>query len=691
LKVCMVVPGALTCCRTLEYQGPTCGNQNCEIYNLKIEPGTCTSDSTYKAVIRFDVFNPPSTKFAVVVNGVNLGIYDLSQLPLTLNNLPSNGASTDVLKVCMVVPGALTCCRTLEYQGPICGNQNCEIYNLTAQVGDCTSDSTYKLTLNFQVNNPGNSLFEVWAGGTKYLGAFPLSQLPLVIPNYPEGNAYHFVKVCINDHPNCCRTVQFVGRNCGAACEITNLSVVTGLCTGDSTYKVTINFGVNNPLTDMFSVVGNGHFLGFYKLGQLPLTLEFPWNGGNFDLIEVCAVTAPGIACCKKIEFAVPDCILHPVCEIYDLTVQTGDCTSDSSYQAKVNFKVTGSSAQTFTLWANGQVLGTYNLSQLPLAIQNFPWNGGLFDAVKVCMNNPDPAAPPCCRTKEFAVPNCLSQCDIVDLEMLVGDCTSDSTYKVKINFQVIGSSSNVFGVWVNGQNIGFYNLSQLPLTLTVHSDGGLTDAIKVCLMGNNMGQVLCCRTQEVEVPGCIDMNCHIWDVQVLKTPCLCGKFFAIVSFQHQHGGAGGFDIMGNGQNYGNFPYSATQPIILGPLMGDGTTPYEFVVKDHLHPDCRDFAVLGKVECSTPTDELAGSSGHMLLSPNPAKDRLNVTAQLDGKALVGSAQVEVRHADGRLLQTLSVAEGSNFSLDVSTLPAGVYRLTLMADGGRLEASFVKAD
>ncbi|HND88675.1 MAG TPA: hypothetical protein PK971_10115, partial [Saprospiraceae bacterium] len=296
-----------------------------------------------------------------------------------------------------------------------------------------------------------------------------------------------------------------------------------------------------------------------------------------------------------------------------------------------------------------------------------------------------------CCRTKEFAVPNCLSQCDIVDLEMLVGDCTSDSTYKVKINFQVIGSSSNVFGVWVNGQNIGFYNLSQLPLTLTVHSDGGLTDAIKVCLMGNNMGQVLCCRTQEVEVPGCIDMNCHIWDVQVLKTPCLCGKFFAIVSFQHQHGGAGGFDIMGNGQNYGNFPYSATQPIILGPLMGDGTTPYEFVVKDHLHPDCRDFAVLGKVECSTPTDELAGSSGHMLLSPNPAKDRLNVTAQLDGKALVGSAQVEVRHADGRLLQTLSVAEGSNFSLDVSTLPAGVYRLTLMADGGRLEASFVKAD
>ncbi|HMX41417.1 MAG TPA: hypothetical protein PKD78_13870, partial [Saprospiraceae bacterium] len=65
--------------------------------------------------------------------------------------------------------------------------------------------------------------------------------------------------------------------------------------------------------------------------------------------------------------------------------------------------------------------------------------------------------------------------------------------------------------------------------------------------------------------------------------------------------------------------------------------------------------------------------------------------QLDGKALVGSAQVEVRHADGRLLQTLSVAEGSNFSLDVSTLPAGVYRLTLMADGGRLEASFVKAD
>jgi len=693
LKVCIVASGAVACCKTIEFEGKSCGNQGCEVFDLKVDVSDCTSDSTYKAKVSFGVHNPPSGQFVLFVNGQNLGTFNLSQLPLTLTNFPSNGTATDVLKVCMVAQGALTCCKTIEFQGPACGNQPCEIYDLKVLVGDCTSDSTYKLTLDFKVQNPGNNFFEVWAGGNKYLGIFPLSSLPLTINNYPSGPANYFLKVCINDQPNCCRTVQFQGKICNGPCEISNLKVDVGICTGDSTYKVTIDFDATGNITNMFSVTGNGQFLGFYNLSQLPLTItNFPWNGGTHDVVEVCVVTAPGIACCKKLEFKVPDCLLNPVCEIYDLTVQVGDCTSDSTYKVKIDFEVTGNTTPEFMLWANGQSLGIFKLSDLPLTITDFPWDGGTFDVVKVCMKSSDPAASPCCRTKEFAVPACLQQCNIVDLEIAVGDCTSDSTYKLRVNFQVTGSQSNVFGVWANGVNIGFYNLNQLPLTITnFPSNGGANDVIKICMMGSNTGQVLCCVTKEFPVPPCINMGCKIWDLQVIKTPCLCGKFFAVVTFKHQNGGSGGFDIVGNGQNYGNYPYSHPQPIIIGPLMGDGTTQYEFGVKDHLHPDCNDALNLGKVECATPTDELASGGGRLSLSPNPASERLNVTAQLDGISSIGQVQVEVRHADGRLVLTSIAADGNNFQLDVSTLASGVYRLTVLAERGRLEGSFVKSE
>ena len=689
----MVAQGAVACCKTIEFQGPVCNNQGCEIFNLKVDVGACTSDSTYKATIKFDVQNPPSTQFTVTVNGQNLGTFNLNQLPLALTNFPSNGTAIDVVKVCMVAQGAVACCKTIEFQGPACNTQDCKIYDLTAKVGDCTSDSTYKITINFLVQNPGNNFFEVWAGGGQYLGIFPLSALPLTIANYPEDNANNFLKVCINDQPNCCKTVQFSGPNCGSGpCEITNFLVTTGVCTSDSSYKLTLDFDVINPLTNMFSVTANGQFFGFYNLNQLPLTINFPWNGGANDFIEVCVVTAPGIACCKKLEFKVPDCILNPVCEIYDLSVLVGDCTSDSTYKVKVDFQVSGNTSQEFMLWANGQSLGTFNLNQLPLTINNFPWDGGAVDVVKVCMKSSDPAASPCCRSKEFAVPACLQQCEIKELTVTTGDCTSASTYKVKINFVVKGSSSNTFGVWANGVNIGFYTLNQLPLTIQdFPSNGGANDVIKICMMGNNTGQVLCCVTKEFPVPACIDLNCKIWDLKVIKTPCLCGKFFAVLTFNHQNGGSGGFDIVGNGQNYGNFPYNHPQPIIIGPLMGDGITMYEFAVKDHLHADCKDDVNLGKVECSTPTDELAGGSGRLALSPNPASERLTVSAQMDGISSIGQVQVEVRHADGRLMMTTSVPDGNNFQLDVSTLASGVYRLTLLADRGRLEGSFVKSE
>ena len=694
VKVCIVPnsPAQTPCCRSLEFQGPVCGSGVCEIYDLKAEAGVCTSDSTYKVTLRFSVHNPGNNFFEVWSgSGKYLGIFPLSALPLTIANFPSNGTTSNSLKVC--INDHPDCCRTVQFVAPKCGGGACEIYDLKVSTSDCTSDSTYKATLNFAVQNPGGNIFVLVVNG-KQMGTYNLSQLPLTLTNFPSnGAAIDVVKVCIASAGalTCCRSLEFKGPACGSGpCEVYDLKVETGVCTSDSSYKLTLNFKVSNPATSMFSVSTNGHFVGFYNLSQLPLTLNVSWDGGANDLIEVCAVTQPGIACCKKLEFKVPDCIFHPSCEIYDLVVETGNCSSDSTYKAIVKFKVQNPTGNTFSLWGNGQLIGTYNLSQLPLSLPNFLWNGGLNDVIKVCMGN-DPASISCCQTKEFPVPACLQQCEISNFQFNTGDCTSDTTYEVKLNFKVPGITQGVFGVWANGHNIGFYNLTQLPLIIPKFpSDGGVNDVIKVCLIGNNVGTVLCCYTQEFPTPDCVDTDCGIWDLQVVKTPCVCGQFFAVVTFEYKNGSTGGFDIVGNGKNYGNFAYNTKQPIILGPLPCNGTIEYEFVVKDHFHPDCNDVFLLGKVSGQTPTEELpGGGSGSLSLSPNPADEQLSVTAQLDGISAIGQAQVEIRHADGRLVQTQVIGNASSFQLDVSTLPAGVYRLTVLADKGRLEGSFVK--
>jgi hypothetical protein len=873
------------CCETIEFQGPDCVVP-CEIFDVVLDPGACNpNDSTYTLSLDFEVHNPSSDSFEVWANGSYLGVFALNALPLQIPNFPSNGNAIDVIKIC--IQGNADCCKTIEFQGPDC-LLPCEIFNVTVDPGACNpNDDSYSLVLNFEVNNPGNALFEVWANGT-YLGLFPLAGLPLTIPNFPtNGNAIDVIKICINDHPDCCETIEFQGPDCGAPCEIFDLNVQTGACNAaDSTYEVTVNFQVQNPNSNLFSIWANGQFFGTYDLSQLPLLIpNFPWDGtGPQDVIKVCLTDNNGaLSCCRTIEFPTPNCFGN--CAVNDLHVDTGMCNNDSTYQLTINFNVNNPPGNTFSLWANGQFFGIFDINDLPLTIQQFTWDGGLKDEIKICFTNVPGGPGACCAELEFAVPACLfpapcdiydltvtpgacnpnapsypltidfevdhpgndffevwvngvyyglhtlaslpytipnvpsngnavdeikvcindqpnccqtltfdgpdcnggggncdivdvvvdpgacnpatntynlalnfsvvnpsanffdvwgngiylgnfplaalplnlpnfpdngpgmdevkicitgnldccatiqfqgpdcgggGNCDIVDFVIETGACTGDSTYNVEINFQVVNPTSNLFRVWANGQVLGDFNLNQLPLLIPDFPwNGGNTDEIKVCLLSNIPNTPACCIERLIPVPNCVGGDCEIWDLQVLRTPCLCGQFFAILTFNHENGGAGGFDIVGNGNNYGNFPYDTIQPIILGPFDGDGTTMYEFAVIDHNHPNCGDDFNLGKVDCTSNLVSPTGGSAMLTLSPNPTANWLNVTALLENGAAIGQADVEIYAADGRLLKTNTVANGANFQLDVSNLPSGVYRLTLRTDSGRLEGSFVK--
>jgi|GEM_PF-397579 len=700
LKVCLV--GANGCCAIEAFSVPDCLDPGgpCDITDLTVEIGDCTSDSTYEVWVNFQVVNPLGNTFGLWANGEFYAEYSLDSLPIYIADFPYNGGPNDFVKVCFGNyddPGCpVLCCATQEFAVPDCLPQPCEIYDLTVETGDCTSDSTYHATINFQVDNPPGNTFVLWINGELY-DSYSLDSLPLNIDSFPWGGGpKDEIKVCFANAGavGCCKSKAFEVPDClddDDNCEIEDLSVDTGDCTSDSTYQVWINFELDDSPSDSFTLWINGDVYGTFSLDSLPLNIaNFPWGGGQKDVIKVCVSNT----CCKTKEFEVPDC-LEPggPCHISDLTIETGDCTSDSTYTVTINFEVDNPPANEFVLWANDNILDTFSLDDLPLTIQDFPWDGGPVDHVKVCIfdNDAPPGQPFCCKLQPFQVPDCLNpggDCEISNLTVETGDCTSDETYEVWINFDVDDPPGDEFGVWANGEYLGLFSLDSLPLYIADFPwDGGANDVVKVCFPSG--GTITCCKTKEFEVPDCLNPDpCKIYDLQVLKTPCACDEFFAIVTFKWNNGGAEGFDIVGNGNNYGTFPYDTTQPIIIGPLLGDGTTNYEFVVKDHLNPDCADDFNLGTVKCMSAVAN-PGNAATLTLSPNPASNWLNVTAQLQSGALIGEANVEIYHADGRLVRSVTVANGSNFQLNVSDLPSGVYRLSLLAAAGRVEGTFVK--
>lgn len=703
IKVCLKNSN---CCRTLEFNAPDCIAKPCGIGNVQVGVGECISLKSYRIKLGIE-FLPINIPFKVSLqsgNGDNLGTYAPNEFPISLI-FPASGEDVDRLKICLLNPnGVPFCCKIVEFKAPDCNTPPCPISDLKVEVaGPCNPDGSYPIVINFKYTGSTPTAFVVWSGTGKQLGVFPIGALPVKIAKFPaSGNPTDKVRVCLvaTNAPtpiNCCLEAEFKAPDCqNAPCGIANVKVEAGPCNPDGSYRLVLNFTTATAQGQFALWAGNGQFLGIYPLSALPLTIpQFPASGKDVDAIRICVLGPAGTittTCCIVHEFKAPNC--QSGCAIKDLEVKVGDCNPDGTFKLLLNFKAqnTGGSSK-FVLWVNGAMFGTYDLSQLPLTIPNFPGGNGNKAEIRVCIISANVPPTTCCAELAFVTPKCQPQgCKITNLVVKTGDCNPDGTYKVQLNFSAVTPSPGFFSVWANGQLLGTYPLSALPLTIpNFPASGNKQDKIKVCIVTPNAAQPLCCEDLAFDAPDCAGKPCKIWDVQVQATPCLCGQFFAVLTFRHQNGSTKGFDVVGaNGDVYGSFGYDKQQPIILGPFDGDGKTPYVFLVQDKGDPNCADGAKLGLVDCPDQAAPVLPSAGVQLaLSPNPTTNWVTVVAKSPTGTTLGQAVAEVRKPDGRLMRTDVVPNGNMFTLNVAELPAGIYRLSVQTAEGRYESTFVK--
>lgn len=282
----------------------------CSIESLTITPIECTSDSNYSVKIDFNHDGMEGQNFDVFVrNNEQIGYFSIDSLPILLKDFKRSGKDYDLIKIC--INDRPDCCLVEEFLPPTCEIEEVEIKVIRTKLGECTSDSTYRITIDFDHSNlHANANFNLYVRNNKKIGTYSVKDLPLVLSNFQlSGNTEDFIKICIDGYPNSCKEYEFLPPTCTTQeCSISNLKVEQGACTSDSTYALAINFKAENPDNAYFDVyVRNGVSIGYYKLSDLPLTIQnFKESGKEYDYIKVCINDDPD--CCKVLEFLTKDC-----------------------------------------------------------------------------------------------------------------------------------------------------------------------------------------------------------------------------------------------------------------------------------------------------------------------------------------------------------------------------------------------
>lgn len=575
------------CCKTIEFEGLQCGEEECDIFELEVIPQECSGENTYAGILNFQFTGFTNESFDVFAGDDLIGNFNLSELPVTLLNIPSPVNVNSVITVCE--NDNPECCQTIEFEGLQCEGEECDIFDLVVDPQECTSDSTYSGILNFEYTGFTNGSFDVWAGD-EFLGFFSLEELPLTLENIPTPvNVNSVITVCENDNEECCQTIEFAGLQCeGEECDITELSVDVLECINFNTYAAILDFEYVGFSNDGFDVWAGDDHIGFFSLEDLPVTLEnIPVPAGTHSLITVCENDNP--ECCASIEVEAPNC--EDECGIFNLVATPTECTSDSVFSVLIDFTYTNLETGGFDFYGDGDYLGTFPVSNIPDII-SFPSSGADIAVLTICQRNDTN----CCDSVEFEPLNCGSdECDITSLDVDVIECTSDSTYAISVNFTYINAASDQFNVYAGDDLVATIDGTDLPQILNFPTTPGAIDHLTVCNIENND----CCATIEYEGLNCQVGECEIGELNVEVSECNDdGLFFVSINFPHNNTSGEGFSINGNGNQYGTFEYE-NLPIVIDGLEGDSNTVFEFVVSDLVFDNCSSSIVLGIVDCES--------------------------------------------------------------------------------------------
>jgi hypothetical protein len=489
----------------------TSPDSDCEILEFTAEAMPCNDDDGFMVEIDFEHEGSGSI-FLLKVNGEFYGQFPYSELPIQIGPFPGNTGES----LHFYVAGQNTGCEAEADLEPVWCTDECIITNIIVEAHPCENDEFY-IDLAFDSHNTGPLGFFVFADGM-ISGPHSYDE-PFITLGPFEGDGANVLDFLILDisNPACFGYVEFGPVDCQEECHIFDVIAEAHPCTPNGVFFVDIAFGFENVGNAGYQIVGNGQNYGTFSYDE-PFPTLGPFPGNSSTVLEFVVIDLENPNCSDFAVVEPVDCNNAP-CQITELAVTTGDCNNDGTYSITIDFDYANPGNNFFEVFnMNNEPIGFFPLSQLPVTIQHFEGDGGSHDAIKVCIND----QPNCCKVREFAAPDCGgAPCQITELAVTTGDCNNDGTYSITIDFDYADPGNDFFEVFnVNNEPIGYFPLSELPVTIShFQGGGGSHDAIKVCIND----QPDCCKVREFAAPDCGGSGCMFTELTV-EANCLPGE-----------------------------------------------------------------------------------------------------------------------------------------------------------------------
>lgn len=463
-------------------------------------------------------------------------------------------------------------------------SQDCEISNLSViAADDCNEDGTYAVTINFEVENETHEFFDV-IFNNETLGFYNIADLPITIEHF-EGNGLEVetLFVCINDNPNCCAGLDFFTPNCNTSgdCQISNPIVEIQDCDENGMFMIDLAFDWENVGNLGYSILGEDEHYGTFEYisGFVPVG---PFAGnGQTEVILVVDNLEDG--CATTVTFDAPHCQSEENCQIIDMSVITSEeCYEDGTYDVTVNFEVENPTNEFFDVIFNNEVLGFYNIADLPITIEHFDGNGLEAGAIFVCVND----NPNCCFGVDFLAPDCNTsdECQITNLIAEAHECDENGMFLVDIAFDSENVGNDGFTIRGNGENYGTFSYDLPFITLGPFEGGGNTPNEFVVIDNQIEG---CSAAIGFDPPNCNDSeDCAITNLTTDALICESEETFSLMlHFETENANNEFFDVFLNEEFFG-FYNIEDLPVTLHniPIHPDNIYIFRICVNDN--PDC---------------------------------------------------------------------------------------------------------
>jgi hypothetical protein len=381
-------------------------------------------------------------------------------------------------------------------------------------------------------------------------------------------------------------------------CEIGEIDVDVMPCDETGHFDVVLDFEYAHVGDNGFKVQGNGNVYGIFQYTDLPVTIG-PLFGDGTTIYEFVVRDMDNPDCTNWTEIDPVDCEgTGGDCSIWDLVVDDNPCMDDGFFTVYLDFEYENVGGDGFKLFVNDDLLGIHLYEDLPLTeVGPFEGDGETVynffvrDVAHAECNDSYPLGPIDCEGGGG------DECDLWGLDVEVLPCNEEGYFMAEVGFEH-ENTSEAFLIWVNGIIFDDYGYDDLPVTVgPLEGDGETVYHFVVADVVNED----CATNTHIEPVDCEGTggDCFIGDPEATVLPCNeDDHFFVLLDFEHEHAGEAGFRVVGNGNNYGNFEYEDL-PVEIGPLYGDGSTVYEFVVIDNIFEDCTNWTAIDPVDCTS--------------------------------------------------------------------------------------------